>query len=306
VTSLYVDVDPGPGGRTELRARVSSLLDQARALGRDTSLDRESRLSVRADIERIRQAQGEQRWRPRAVATRCRETAREQIVVDAAPYVRPLLAVLSEYHRSCAVVIDKAWAKICEIYQDEMQEVSEVRGEKLRKPNFAAGLGEDHVRSRDEELAKRHYRQVAEMLDEMLRAGRYDLLVIGGHDYEVPAFTEQLSHEVAGRLAGAFTMDPATATAAEIRSSSAAILDRYEREAARQLADDVLARAAAARQAVAGLAECLWAGSVAAVRSVVLAEGAEVPGVVCERSDWLALSGAACRCARGAPGTLRM
>ena len=76
-----------------------------------------------------------------------------------------MLAVLDEYHRSCVLVIDKGSARVWEIYLD-MREVSRFSDRVLRKPNYAAGLAEDRVRNKADELSKRHYRRVAEVLDE--------------------------------------------------------------------------------------------------------------------------------------------
>ena len=63
VVSLYCRVDPGASQR-EVRARVDSLLDQIRPLAKDRDLDHRYRLSVRADIERIKDALGSGRWPP--------------------------------------------------------------------------------------------------------------------------------------------------------------------------------------------------------------------------------------------------
>src|ERR1700727_3022976 len=67
VVSLYWRVDPGESQR-EMRARVDSLLDQIRPLSKDRDLDHRYRLSVRADIERIKDALGSQRWPPGTIA----------------------------------------------------------------------------------------------------------------------------------------------------------------------------------------------------------------------------------------------
>ena len=61
VVSLYCRVDPGASQR-EVRARVDSLLDQIRPLAKDRALDHRYRLSVRMDIERIKDALGSERW----------------------------------------------------------------------------------------------------------------------------------------------------------------------------------------------------------------------------------------------------
>ena len=303
VTSLYAPVEPGPGGSRDVQSRVSSLLEQIRPMSKDGSVERDVRLSVRSDIERIREAAGEERWTPAAIAifacsgrglyeeVTLPRRARDRIVVDDTAYVRPLLAVLDEYHRACVVVVDKASARIWEIYQDEMREVGKVRDRALRKSNYAAGDAEYRVRNKADELSKRHYRNVAQRLDEMFRSGGFDLLIIGGHDYEVPAFTGFLSRDLRSRIAGTFSIDPSTEPIAEIRANADSILERYERDEKQQLVTEVFEKLATGGLAAAGLTSCLWAGSVAAIQTLLVAEGAAVPGVVCRQSGWLALSG---------------
>ncbi len=94
--------------------------------------------------------------------------------------------------------------------------------------------------------------------------------------------------------AGSFSIDPGTAPVAEVRAAADAILQLSERDQEHQLVTDVLDKLAAGGLAAAGLPDCLWAGSVAAVQTLLVAEGATVPGVVCDQSGWLALSGETC------------
>ncbi len=68
VTSVYARVDADPGRREDLQARMSSMLDQIRPLAKNGSLGHEARLSVRADIARIKTALAEERWKPGAIA----------------------------------------------------------------------------------------------------------------------------------------------------------------------------------------------------------------------------------------------
>ena len=219
VVSLYVPVGLGVS-RTEVHSRVTSLVDQLEPLAKDRSAEHERRMSLRADIERIKERLGEERWQPGAIAIfSCSERGlyeeislprrvRDRIVVDETAFARPMLAVLDEHHRSCVVVIDKASAQVWELYLDEMRELTRVRDRVLRKRDYAAGLAEDRVRNKADELSKRHYRRVVETLDELLRVGGYDLLIIGGHDYEVPAFQDFLTHDLRGRVAGIFQHRP--------------------------------------------------------------------------------------------------
>jgi len=307
VTSIYASVERDPGLREDLQVRMSSMLDQIRPLAKNGSAGHDARLSVRADIQRIKEALAEERWRPAGIAIfACSgrglyeevplpRPVRDQVIVGATPYVRPMLSLLDELHRACVVVVDKAEARLWEVYQDEMREVGVVRDPALRKPNYAAGQGEDRVRNKAGELAKRHYRNVVSAIEEVFRADRCDLLVIGGHDYEVPAFTEFLPLELRSKLAGTFSADPAAAAPAEVRHSAGLILQRHEQAAERQLAAEVLGTLAAGGLAAAGLPDCLWAGSVAAAQTLLIPDGAgTVPGVVCDDSGWLALAGDTC------------
>ena len=305
VTSLYARVEPG-GNHRGLHTRVSSMLDEIRPLAKAETIEHEDRISVRDDIARIREALGEEQWRPGAIAIfACSGRGlyeeiplplpvRDRVIVDAVPFARPMLAVLDEYDRSCVTVVDEASARLWELYQDEMQELAEVSDPKLRKTNYAAGLAEDRVSNKADELRKRHYRHVTSQLSDLLTADGYDLLIVGGHEYEVPDFVEQLPRDLRTRVAGTFTIDPSTMPLAELRSTATEIVDRYELGRDQQLVAETLERAATGGMAALGLPDCLWAGSVRGIQTLLVQDGAQAPGVVCDESGWLARSGGTC------------
>lgn len=305
VVSLYGRIDPGASPR-EVHTRMMSLLDQVRPLAKDQTLEHQSRLSVRADIERIKEGVDSNRWPPGAVAIfSCSgrdlyeevplpRGVREQVIVDATPFARPMLAVLSEYHRACVLVINKASARVWEIDQDEMREVTKFKDPVLRKPDYAANLAEDRVRNKEEELVKKHYRRAVKVLEDLQQTDGYDIVIIGGHEYEVPEFIQILPNDLRTRVAGTFSVDPTTAPLAEIRSSANSILERYEREEELRLVSEVFEKAAMGQPAALGLESCLQAAPVAAIKTLLVLQGAIAPGVVCDESRWLAASGDIC------------
>jgi hypothetical protein len=306
VSSVYARIDADPSLREDLHARVTNLLDEVNPLAKNDTVEHEARLSIRADIDRIKVSLAQERWKPGAIAIfSCSgrdmyeevplpRGVRDDVAVDAAPHVRPMLTVLDEYHRTCVAVVDKASARVWEIYQDELREVGKVRGRALRKPNYSAGRVEERVRNKADELAKRHYRNVVQLLDRLFRAEDFDVLIIGGHEYEVPAFLEFLPRDMRSVLAGTFTVDPAEPVLAEIRANADAILRSFEQAEEQQFVTDVFEKLASGRLAVAGLDRCLWAGSIAAVDTLLALDGAVVPGVVCDESGWLARAGDSC------------
>jgi peptide chain release factor subunit 1 len=306
VVSAYFAVPVDPRERTGVQSRVRSQLHEIRPMTGDETLNRRARLSLRADLDRIENLAAEERHKPGTLAVfSCSDrdlleefglprTIHDRIVVDATPWVRPLLAVLDEYHRYCVAVVDKGSAQLWELYMDEMCEVARTRDRTLRKPNYAAGLAEDRVRNKADELSKRHFRKVAAQLDELFRTDGHELLIVGGHQEEIPAFLNFLPNDLRGKVAGTFTLDPGTATRADIRQNADAIVESYEREEERRMVTEVVEKVATGGFGALGLGPCLWAGSIAAVDSLLIQEGATAPGVICDRDGWLALSGDTC------------
>ncbi|WP_405578836.1 hypothetical protein [Streptomyces sp. NBC_01190] len=308
VVSVYARVEVDPSRRNGFRTRLNGLLNEVRAKADDTSVDHDIRMSLRADMVRIEEAAGRERPDPGTVAffscagrdffeeVALPRPVRDGIFLDATPWIRPLVATLDEYHRTCAVLIDKSRVRVWEFHLDEMREIEKSRDPRLRKPHHrtAATLVESHVRNKADELSKRHYRRVAAMLDDLFRDGGFELLVVGGPAFEVPAFAACLSREVRSRIAGTFTVDMDSATPAEVREQVSAIVGRFDRAEERRLVDEAMEAAATGRPVALGLPAGLWAGSVAAARTLLVQEGEVAPGVVCDQDGWLALTGETC------------
>jgi peptide chain release factor subunit 1 len=315
VVSAYLGLD---ADRRDLRSsstRVSSLLNGLRPMTKDASLDREARRSLRADVERIETELAEGRPNTGAVAVfscsgrgfyeeiRLPRRVRDRIQVDATPWVRPLLAVLDEFHRTCVLVVDTKTARLWELYQGEISERGQLTEENvlidqppLRKLDYGGwgGWEEQRVHNKTGEVSKKHFRRVATMLDDLHRRGGFELLVIGGHEHEIPVFQEFLPHSLRGSVAGTFTVDPNTATLADVRKSAEVIVDRYERDEDQRWVTEVLDKVAAGGLAAAGLEPCLWAGSVAAIQRLLVHDDITAQGVVCDESGWLGETGDTC------------
>ncbi|BBJ38713.1 hypothetical protein SSPO_014310 [Streptomyces antimycoticus] len=305
--SLYVPVLPEQPGRSTFMTRVASLLDGIRPLSLDSSLDHAARLSLREDIVKLEKSLAFEPHQPGAVAVfACSgkdvyeevwlpRPTRERIVVNSDPYVRPMLAVLDEYDRACAVIVDRGTGEIWEHYLDQARELEAIRDRTLRKPDYAAGLAEDRVRNKADELSKRHFRKLIGELKQLFGRRAFDVLVVGGHSYEVPNFLQFLPRDLRERLIGDFTVDRETATPADIRNRVQNIVADHAHREQRRLVGDILeAKAAGRPPSAVGLDETLWAASLAAVGTLAADEEAAAPGVVCDRDGLLARSGKSC------------
>ncbi|WP_460359281.1 baeRF10 domain-containing protein [Mycobacterium sp. ZZG] len=299
VISLYAAVPYEPEDRvTVVRSKLDSLLHEIQPMAQDHQLGHDAMLSVRADMERFTEAvEKHDRWSPGSVAmfscsgrdffeeVQLPRSVHDRIVVDETPWVRPMLAVLDEYHRCCVAVVDRKAARIWELFQDEMSEVG------TRRVDADPGRNQDKA----EELTKRHYLEVVTMLDKMHRDGAFELLIVGGHHAELPRFLDYLTHELRPTLAGTFTVDDDARTAfGDVKRQAAAVLQRYERDEEERMVAETVEKAAAGGLAVLGLPGCLWAGTVAAVDELLVQDGTVTPGVICDHDQWMALSGETC------------
>jgi peptide chain release factor subunit 1 len=308
LVSVYVRVPIDPRDRADLLGRLNSVLDQVEPMAKDKSLDRAARLSLRADMERMREEVRTERWRPGSVvffscsardvfeAVQLPRAVPDRVVLDDTPWVRPMLAVVEEYARCCVAVVDRARAKVWELFADEIEPVGALSDRKMRKPNYAATMAEERVHNKVEELARKHYRHAAAELAQLYEADGYDLLAVGGHRSELPHFLDTLPRDMRERVAGTFTVDPHSVDLGKIKQNVEPIVARYMRDVDLRLVGDVLERAAMGRgDGVLGVADCLWAATVKAVETLLVQDGATVAGVVCTNCGWLGMSGDTCR-----------
>ena len=304
ILSFYVRRDPE--NHRAFSSHLDDLVHEVRAVADDPATDRDARISLRGDIERIQEAARTDHVHPPAVAffscsgrgvfeeVELPRPVRDREVIDTTPWIRPLVGVLDEYHRCRVTVLDRGWARFFDLYQDEMQEVGKLRDRTLRKPDYAYGMREYTTHNKAEELAKRHYRTVVQQLADELRAGRFDILAIGGHAHEIDEFLGYLTRELRDRVAGTFEVHPRVEDLGEIRKAADAVVERYERDEERRLVSETLEKVAMHGWAVAGIPDTLWAATTAAVDTLLVQDGVEQPGVVCDFEGWMGLSGTEC------------
>ena len=305
VLSLYLRYDPD--NRRAFPSRVDEQLHEVRVLVKDPALGRDARLSLRGDVVRIEEAVTQERLHPQAVAffscsgrgvfedVELPRPVRDRHVIDETAWVRPLVAVLDEYHRCRVVVVDRGRARFFDLYQDEMVECpGRLQDRTLRKPNYAAGMREHAVHNKVELLAMRHYRAVAERLDEEARRHEFDIVAVGGHEHELPEFLDHLLTTVRDRVAGTFSVHPREDDLGRIRRGAEQVVRRYEEAEEQRLVAETLERSAAGGRAVVGLRDCLWAGATAAVSQLLVQDGVMFQGAVCDADGYLAVEGDRC------------
>jgi peptide chain release factor subunit 1 len=308
VVTVYLSLPPDPGGPRGARSRWHALLKPVRDLADSHELEHGARESLRADVARLRDSEpwGDQWGRSTAVFACYKHGLYEQValprllndrsVVNATPYVRPMLAVLDAAHRYCAVVVDREHAWLYEFFMGELEAAEKEADQALRKRNYGGwhGYAETATRNRAEQLARHHFRRTASEVEDLVQRTATDLLIVGGHHETVAEFVPFLPRELAARLAGTFTIDPHTLTPAKVREAAEIVVEQYERDEERRLVDETLDKVAAAGFAAAGLEWCLLAVDEKAVAVLLIDDDATAPGRACDDCGWLGSEGDPC------------
>lgn len=299
VLSLYVGMGADPAEFRSLSARLKDLVAPLKVATDD--LDRDAARAVRDSIDAaigmsdriasdagsgIAVFLGDGLSEYHSFPIRFRDRA----VLADRPYLRPLDAMLAELHRYCAVVLDRREAHIFRFFMRELEAWEQIGEEEVRKSNYGgfSGYSERRVRAHAEEVAHRHYKVTAGRLYDLLKAGEFELLLIGGQQSHVEGLRKALHPDLESRLAGTFSIDTHTVTPPLVREHCDRLALLHEREEQRQLVARLIDTAHSGGPAALGLELVLEATNQRAVELLAVDTRSTVAGVECPSCNWLA------------------
>ncbi len=314
VLSVYLGT--GLDDSRERGVRIKDLIAPIRSHLDD--LDHDSAMSLRADLDNVVAAAERALEVGRGLAVFACSGAgllesaslpapvRDRAVVGDEPYVRPIEAMLEELHEYCAVVVDRRRAEIFRFAHDTLSSWEVMAEEEVRKSNFGGfgGYEERRVRTHADEVAGRLMRQVAERVAALYRERHFDLLILGGRRETVVALQTELPDDVAGVLAGTFSIDTHTLTPAAVLEACRRVAAEYDARDHADKVDRLLDTTKSGGLAVIGLEPTLAAVNQRAVDTLVVDTATTVGGERCRSCGWVATAMVACPACGGAPQTV--
>jgi len=209
ITSFFLDTSKNRLTRKEIQRGVKTLLNTARLRLDGMDLDKAVKESMLADLENIREfcgrtlpsysevglsifsCSGEKFWREFNLV----KSPRNLVVFDFNPYVRPLSAILEEYHRVCTLILDRKQARWYDIYMGEIFPVDTLESDvpsRIREggwEGYSSKRIERHAASRLRDFLKQSVKRTFEIMNE----NRFEWLFIGCRD-EIFQELEPLLH----------------------------------------------------------------------------------------------------------------
>lgn len=307
VTSLYLDLDPERFATDRARStQVTSLLDEAaREVEHDTGLDHDDLISVREDLERLREylllgdppVQG-----AGALAVFCStsdelfETVKlprpvpGRVVIDQRPYVEPLLEAV-EQRIWCVVLVSR---RIVRVFAGPPHELEERQNEEddVHGQHDQGGWSQARYQRSIEKDVDDHLRRGADLVVGAWRAGRFDRIALGGPIEIVPRFEAMLPEEVRPSLApGRVEVDVSTATEDEIRRAVSQLVQEDQKRLERQALDKLAEGIGSGGRAAGGPEATLEALNERRVEKLLLDPAFDRPAVRCRSCGLLLLEG---------------
>jgi peptide chain release factor subunit 1 len=297
ITSCYLNLDRSKMPPQMLKIRMKDLLQAAQHELAGKAGSHAQRESLRADFERIEEfvmreivsnrhkglaifsCTGKEFWQtyglPRMV--------RNILIADHNPYIRPLMAILAEYHRFCTVLVDRERGRIFEAYMGGIVERSEVIDQVPRRVREAGFGGRDErsIERRHNHAVQHHLQHLADAAFELFKRDKFDWLTLGGHRELLREFKHHLHPYLRERWAGDFFAEPGKITMPELLQAMLEIEERVEWEHEQQLANELVRKAEMGNLAVSGVSATLNALSRGEAQTLLVEEGFEMPGYVC-------------------------
>jgi peptide subunit release factor 1 (eRF1) len=208
---------------------------------------------------------------------------RTQLYVANRFHMRPLAAVAASAPRCCVAVVDRERARLFELWMDEVREQAEIVDPLPRTGRSSGPGGYDagHVERHVENSAMRHFKNVAQRLQELHNTHVCDTFVVGCREDVWSQLEPHLHTYVRQKLLGRFTVDPAVVTADQVREQGQRLLEERSTSERQGLMREVLGGAQRNGRGKVGLRGVLEALEQGEVQTLLFGEAFYASGSEC-------------------------
>ena len=299
--SLYLNVNPltNPKGEYAIWLK-NALKDKA------SSLDNAVLKHVEKDLSDIdAYVQGNRRgFKKGLVLLRSRENsfAREfdlslpiknELVVDKAPYIKPMLQLIDGYKRYAVLLVEKDSARIFIVQLGEITEYGEVQTPDVPGKHKKGGwyaLSQNHYARHVDYHVTLHLKEVVKKLESFLKGEYVGRVVIGGPPEAVSMTKGILPAAVADKIAGSFNAGMFENNA-DILKKVAPLLDAFERQKETVTVSELITRSKKNDKAVIGLDGVIDALREGKIMKLVFIKDYARKGYQCSNCKTISISG---------------
>lgn len=286
VLSFYLNVDPLQRTTDTYKLAMRHLLDSV-----NSHVAREDRVRVEryVDFEYDWQGRGlvcfscaaDNLWRAYPLMV----PVEDRVFAGRRAYVKPLSDLLDTYTRYGVVLVDREGAHLFLFHMGELEDVTGVAGEDVKR-HKQGGWAAARYQRHEDEAAYRNLKDAADMTAEFVRDGRCEHLILGGTDENVARFAALLPKNARALVVGTINVEM-TASPAEVGEKSLALIHKADSERKRALVQQLLTTAAKGGPAALGLKDTLTAVYAGRAHYLILDEGYAAPAYRCDNCGYV-------------------
>lgn len=262
VISLYLDLDPERFATPPARpSQIRSLLDEARRLAKNLSIDHEASRTLERDLSRVEAdltpddlpvsgpglavfcSGGDDLYLTIPLSV----SVAPAVFVEPVAHVEPLVADPAA-GRWCAVLVSVDDADVLEGEGSHL--ISRTHSADYVRGHAQTGGGQTH--SREQDIAG-HLKQVAGELQRHFEAGEFQSLMIGGPVQAVSGLESQLPEQLSAAFAGRLSIDPSASSDTDVTAAVGRLIAERHASADQAALADLRDRLAGKERVAAGV-----------------------------------------------------
>jgi peptide subunit release factor 1 (eRF1) len=301
-TSFYLDTSKKRLTKKEIQLSLKNLITRNKTFLEKMSVSKENRESLTQDLENIQKfcARNLSAYNYAGLALfSCSKknfwqefnlvnAPKNTIVFDQNPYVRPLSAFLGEYHRTCALIIDRKEAKWYDIYMGEINLLKSLRGDvpgKVREGGWE-GYESKRIERRIASLLHNYFIEAAKNTFDLYNRNKFDWLFLGCSDEYASELAPLLHPYVKNQLRGRIKAKPGDSPT-RVLKESLVLMQKLKRQEKEDIVSRFIAEIEKGGLAVSGLKNSLRKLNSGEAQTLLVTRHFSKPGRICPKCSLL-------------------
>jgi len=308
-TSFYLDTDKSRQTKKEIAVSFKNLLNDGRTRLESLDLSKAKKESLLQDLDKIGRfgtqsllawnaaglaifsCAGAKFWEELALP----RAPRNHFIFDRSLYVRPLTAMLDEYRRICALLLDRQEARWYEVFMGEISRLDSLRSEvpsRVREGGWKGYESKRIERHIDAHLHE-HFKKVSLKTFDLFKRKQFDWLFPGCKEEYRSDFEPLLHPYLKERLKG-WLKTNSNNTEDKILKQTLEMERKFKAEEEAALAQSLVSELEKGGRAVSGLKEVLRKLNTWEVQSLVLSHHFAAEGKTCPKCHYLYIDEVRC------------
>jgi peptide subunit release factor 1 (eRF1) len=305
IISLYLHLWPD---RRIHHAKLKDLIKEEQEKLSENDLPKEVKKSVEEDLKGLQEFVGtiqESPYKGLVIFSSAaqniwevfllKQAVPDLLVLDLFADIRPLVSILDEYRRVCVLLIDRAKARIFEIFMGEIEEQSEIFSgvpSKVREGGWY-GLSEKRIKRHVEKHLHDYLKKAMDKAFVHFRQRGFDWLFLGGQSEILSIAGNTLHPYLKERLKTTFRMD-LDASSQEVLNKILALEREVKKEEDCTLVSRLLNSLKPSGLGVSGIQETLSSLYERTVHTLLVEEGFTQKGAYCLDCGFMGLETGTC------------